>query len=120
MKVYRVEGPNGIGPYQNGLARPEHYDKPGPMDDGVFGDKYWEIYSTDPELLFQYNYGFPSKTKLFKWFDKSSLRSFAANDNHVYEYEVHEDKVLQGEEQCAFRKQDAYSSRRVPLKKLLH
>lgn len=122
MKVYRIEDKTGWGPFQTGLAKPEHYEPPGPASDGVFGsiEEYFELLHHNYDEMIAHNYGFQTKTKLKQWFNKSDLRAFERAGTYVYEYSVPDGKVKEGGHQCAFKKTDAYSYRKVPVKKLLH
>lgn len=124
MNVYRVESKvNGKGPFQNGVAPLSAYGNlEGPAWDGVFGsyEDYWDLLKNNPDELYAHSYGFCDKQQLLDTFDIDSLVPILKKDHVVAKYEVPDDKVKLGGQQCAFKKEDAKLKAWVPVRELMH
>lgn len=118
--VYRIENPDGSGPYRgsnskiNNIANNEvsaiHH--PGPRTDAKFHDEvdrifdknnYWNRNTAWDDLLVDKIFGFASKEQLRQWFYSWLLIEMSDAGAVVAEYHVKKSDIVIGESQILFR-----------------
>ncbi len=96
MRVYRVEGPNGYGPYTFPgflCGIPEDPSKhPVPRDDGIDEDKIVEFHI----------FGFASLESLQAWFSDEDRQYLSEKGFVVKVYDCPDRRVIQGNRQLVF------------------
>lgn len=116
MRVYRVETPDGKGPYWegaiiDGMGRahtlPETKDNhPSPYNDGL----------SDCTLpVGTYFFGFTSLAMLNQWFAPEWREKMKAVGHQIAVYDMPECNIVEGKYQCAFKRGKSKPIEHLPL-----
>jgi len=117
MRVYRIEGFYGQGPYSGismgSLAWTERKHElpthPAPHADGIILPSY---------VSAEYFYGFESLTQLTNWFNREELTNISYYDGfEIKVYELEDRHIIKGKKHVAFIKRYAKLKERIKLPK---